>query len=91
MLEKCILIGDVVYERQLLIKFIVNVFGVDTYDILADWDITDQGLWAAKHFKQITRTIRRDVCLDQDHLYVTGYCKPEDWTFWLLKWNKAHA
>jgi hypothetical protein len=79
-------IDGLFYERQLLTTLAAT--DNDSYIALGRWYLTDQGSWAAKHGKDI---VRGPTHMDYRQLAyttnVTGYFKPEDWTFWLLRWS----
>jgi hypothetical protein len=80
--------NDEEYEQQILGHLRYDIISSQQRNAFADWILTDKGEYANKHFKHVqckapSMMIGPNTC----QVSVIGYCKPEDWTFWTLKWS----
>jgi hypothetical protein len=80
--------NDEEYERQVLAQLRYDITSLRSNEF-TDWLLTDKGEYANKHFKHVgcgasAMMVGPSTC----QVSITGYCKPEDWTFWTLRWSQ---
>ena len=80
------LINGEVYERHILASIEYNEF-TNTEDVLEMWQMSDEGIWLVENCILIETFKSVNAVTFNYKMNITGYCKPEVWTWYILKWK----
>ena len=85
--------NDVLMEEVLIHKFIIPDYSPDYSDLLTSkikefdqWRETAKAKWLSDRVREVTEHSFRDAPTLNQVVYLTGFLKPVDKTFMLLKW-----
>lgn len=80
---------ETMYNRKVFHRFIIdNWFPVEYHQELAnEWFETEKGQWVKGHCINIQIFKSYDISLDRYQYCISAYIKPEDYTFYKLKFS----